>query len=194
MPLQHKGTEEIATKRLLLRRLDVSDASAMFHNWASDPEVTRYLMWRPHDSVESTMQLLGIWEGNYAKVNTYLWGIEYVPEHKLIGTISLVDSNELCERAEIGYCLARSYWGRGIMPEALAAVIDFCFDQVGYHRLAIVHNVANPASGKVAAKVGMVQEGLLRGYAYDNSTDRADCCLWSMLETDHRPWHDAPDR
>ena len=189
MPLHHRGTELIATERLLLRRIEVSDAEVMFRTWASDPEVTRYLMWKPHDSVESTKQLLGIWERGYENPATYLWGIEYVPDHKLIGTISLVDKGEISERADIGYCIARPYWGMGITTEALRAVVDFCFDSVGYHRLAILHNVTNPASGRVAAKAGMVQEGILRGYTYDSTAPHVDCCVWSILATDPRPWN-----
>ena len=50
--MKHCGTQRIETERLLLRRFSIDDADAMFRNWASDPEVTRFLTWPAHSSVE----------------------------------------------------------------------------------------------------------------------------------------------
>ena len=56
--MNHCGTQYIETERLVLRRFSVSDAQVMFRNWASDPEVTRYLTWPVHDGAEVSKAVL----------------------------------------------------------------------------------------------------------------------------------------
>ncbi len=65
--MQHLGTQTLETERLVLRKLTLDDAEAMYNNWASDPEVTEYLTWPPHESVEVTRQLIGHWMEEYEK-------------------------------------------------------------------------------------------------------------------------------
>ena len=59
--MRHAGTQDIETPRLLLRRLLPEAAPQMYANWASDPEVTRYLRWEPHKSPAETRELLAAW-------------------------------------------------------------------------------------------------------------------------------------
>lgn len=59
--LTHKGTQIIQTDRLLLRPFRMEDARAMYDNWASDPEVTKYLSWPAHDSPAVTRAVLQDW-------------------------------------------------------------------------------------------------------------------------------------
>ena len=59
--MDHKGTVQLQTQRLILRRFAPEDAAAMYANWASDPEVTKYLTWPPHSSAELTGKLLALW-------------------------------------------------------------------------------------------------------------------------------------
>ena len=63
--LTHKGTQTIVTDRLILRRAVMEDAEPMFRNWASDPEVTKYLTWPPHESVAVTQKILEGWVSEY---------------------------------------------------------------------------------------------------------------------------------
>ena len=88
--MKHAGTQTIETERLRLRRVTVDDAQAMFDNWASDPEVTRYLTWKPHRGVEETREILQAWAGRYEKQDFYLWGIALRETDTLFGTISVV--------------------------------------------------------------------------------------------------------
>lgn len=158
--LTHKGTKTIQTARLMLRPFVVDDAQAMYQNWANDPQVTRYLTWQPHRSPEETRQLLAVWSDAYARPDCYNWVMEW--EGKPIGNISVVRMNEKSEYAELGYCMGRAYWNRGLMTEAAKAVIDFLFAEVGVNRVGIAHAVQNPASGRVAQKCGLTYEGTLR--------------------------------
>lgn len=49
--MNHKGTIQLETERLILRRFTIDDAPAMFKNWASDPEVTKFMTWPTHKDV-----------------------------------------------------------------------------------------------------------------------------------------------
>ena len=81
--LTHKGTQTIETPRLILRRAAREDAEPMFRNWATDPEVTKYLTWPPHASPKNTKKVLESWVENYEKKDYYQWAMVY--EGILIG-------------------------------------------------------------------------------------------------------------
>ncbi|HEY8392736.1 MAG TPA: GNAT family protein [Capillibacterium sp.] len=83
---------------------------------------------------------------------------------------------------EIGYCLSKRYWNQGIMTEALKAVIAYLIKEVGFKRVQAVHQVENPASGRVMIKAGMKHEGRLRGYVLNNRNELVDCEMYAILE------------
>ena len=177
------GTQIIETKRLILRRFKAEDAEDMYSNWASDPEVTRYLTWLPHASVEVTKSLLKDWIAQYEDGGYFNWVMEYKKTGKVIGNISVVKLNEDTEAADMGYCMSRACWGQGLMPEALKAVITYLFDVVGLNRIAACHDVNNPKSGRVMDKAGMMQEGILRA-AGKNNLGIYDVVWHAMLRED----------
>ena len=162
------GTQRIETDRLILRGFRLEDAEDMYANWASDPEVTRFLTWPPHSSVDATKSLLADWIPRYDDGGYFNWVMEYKETGKAIGNISVVKLNENIEAANMGYCMSRSYWGKGLMPEALSAVIDYLFDVVGLNRIAACHDINNPKSGRVMEKAGMKKEGILRAAGLNN--------------------------
>lgn len=158
--LNHKGSKNLITKRLVLRKFTVDDYNDMFNNWASDENVTRFLTWAPHESPESTRQMLEGWCKAYENNSAYNWAMEF--EGQVIGNISVVSISDKSEYAELGYCMGRKYWNKGLMTEAAQAVIDFLFSEIGVHRVSIAHAVKNPASGRVAQKCGLTYEGTKR--------------------------------
>ena len=87
------GTISLETKRLLLRQFTMEDSNAMFNNWASNPNVTKYLTWPCHQNEEVSKQLLKFWISQYNNKEFYLWAIELKSIGQPIGTISVVDSN-----------------------------------------------------------------------------------------------------
>ena len=180
------GTQRIETHRLVLRPFDVDDAEDMFTNWASDPEVTRFLTWPPHQNVDGTRWLLGQWTSHYDDGAYFQWAIEWKETGAVIGSIAVVKLEEAIESAEIGYCLGRAFWGRGIMPEALRAVMDYLFDTVGLNRVWAGHDVNNPKSGRVMEKAGMKKEGILRASGVNNQGIR-DVAIWAALRGDREP-------
>ena len=74
--MNHLGTIELATERLTLRRFEIEDAENMYYNWASDPEVTKYLTWPAHSSVEVSEAVLRDWVSQYDSKEFYQWAIE----------------------------------------------------------------------------------------------------------------------
>ena len=150
------GTQMLQTDRLILRRFVESDAEAMFQNWASSPENLTYVTWDPHSDVEVTRNSIRNWVASYTNPNYYKWAIclKENPEH-VIGDISIVEMDEIDSSCEIGYILGKNYWGRGMMTEALKAVLDFCFTQAGFQKVRARYASLNPASGRVMEKAGM---------------------------------------
>ena len=184
------GTQRIETHRLILRPFRIGDAEEMFAGWASDPEVTRFLTWQPHRDAGVTRMLLGNWIPQYGDGGFFNWAIEWKETGRPIGNISVVRLEEATESAEIGYCLSRAFWGRGIMPEALRAVTDFLFDTVGINRVTACHDANNPKSGKVMRKAGLKPEGIMRG-AGKNNQGICDEVRYGILRSDRTP---APAR
>lgn len=183
--MKNIGTQEINTERLILRRFIENDAENMFHNWANDPEVTKFLRWPPHEDVEVTKNLLKEWVANYADPTRYEWAIALKENDMVIGSIGLFDISEIDESGEIGYCIGRAWWGKGMMTEVLKAIIAFGIEQVGFNRLEAGHSVHNPASGKVMQKAGMTYEGIAR-QKYKSMLGFQDSKFYSFLKDDYK--------
>lgn len=180
----HKGTMTLETPRLLLRRCEKADAKAMYENWASDPEVTKYLTWPTHSSVAVSEMVLESWVECYAKDNYYQWLIvlkENGPDP--IGSMAVVQLDDNAEKAEIGYCIGRNWWHQGITSEALKAVMDFLFDEVGMNRVEACHDPRNPNSGAVMRKCGMKYEGTHR-QADRNNQGICDVSIYALLKSE----------
>lgn len=179
--MRHSGTQEIGTKRLLLRKLLPQDAGMMYANWASDPEVTRCLRWEPHRNVAQTQELLAAWATLYPNPDYYQWAIVEKSSGEVIGSVSICNSllGEPQQKTEWpgldfaegiwepGYCMGRRWWGKGYMTEALQAAVRFWFEQTDGQWLACCHAVDNPASGRVMEKAGFV-------YAHDTVYHKFD--------------------
>lgn len=177
------GTKKLETNRLILRRFTMVDAEDMYNNWASDPEVTKYLTWPAHSSVEVTKMILNSWIANYEDGGVFNWAMEYKATGKVIGNISVVKLDETIEAADMGYCMGQAFWGQGIMPEALEAVMNFLFDEVGLNRIAACHDINNPKSGKVMDKAGMKLEGVMR-QAGKNNLGICDAVWHAAIKSD----------
>lgn len=180
--LHHKGTQEIKTHRLILRRYKLSDAQYMYKNYATDKRVTRFLNWEPYSCVEDVETFVNDVITSYEKPDTYHWAIIY--EGEIIGAISAWAINEQDCNCEVGYNIGYDYWNKGIMTEALTAVIRYLFDEVKMHRILAKHDVDNPASGKVMQKCGMKREGIFRQYYLHEDGTYSDSVLYSILENE----------
>lgn len=164
--MKHQGTVTLETERLILRRFAVTDAEAMFRNWASSEEVARFLTWEPHENTGVTEALLREWVSAYDKPDTYNWVLVLKETGEPIGNLSVVRYYKETECAMLGWCLGTRWWGRGYMPEAGKAVLRYLFETVGVRRVCANHDLQNPKSGRVMQKLGMKQEGILRQHGF----------------------------
>jgi len=181
--LTHKGTQTIETDRLILRQAVREDGEPMFRNWASDPKVTKYLTWQTYQKKEDADPILDLWIREYGKPNFYQWMIVLKELGEPVGSISVVRQNEAVAEAEIGYCIGSPWWHKGIMSEALSAVIKFLFEEVGMNRVAARHDPNNPHSGGVMRKCGMQYEGTTRA-SDRNNQGICDTVQYALLHSD----------
>lgn len=182
--MQDLGTKVLETTRLILRPFTADDAPAMFANWASDGEVTKYLTWPTHTDPAVTRTILEDWVSHYADPAWYNWAIVWKETGEAIGNISVVERQAETACFHIGYCLGRAFWHRGIMTEAFSAVIRFLFEEVGALRVDACHDVRNPHSGQVMAKCGLTYEGTLRQRGKNNQ-GICDAAWYGILKEDY---------
>ena len=140
----------------------------MYRNWASDPEVTQYLTWPAHSNLGVSQWVVNDWVSHYGEENFYQWAI--VPQNlgEPIGSVAAVKVNETAQWVEIGYCIGKNWWRKGFVSEAMGAVIQFFFEEVGVGRVQATHDPRNPNSGAVMRKCGMTCEGTLRRSGRNN--------------------------
>ena len=149
--IMHMNKDIIETNRLILRKLTMDDAQAMFDGWCSDPEVTKYVTFNPHENVEVTKMLLSSWIKEYDNPDTIRFGITLKDSETLIGCIDVVRYVDGCP--EVGYCLTSKYWNNGYMTEALSALLEYMFDK-GYKKIVMAAIDKNIGSNRVIQKCG----------------------------------------
>ena len=151
----------ITTDRLVLRPPTLADAEPIFRGYAQDPEVTRYLIWRPHRSIEEMEAFLRTCIDGWERGDSLQWVITRKTDDAVIGMLAARIEGH---RVSVGYVLARAEWGKGYVPEALRAAIDVLWSRPGIYRIWAVCDVENQASARVMEKVGMAREGVLKRY------------------------------
>ena len=184
--LNHIGTREVETPRLILRRFKIEDAEQMYNNWASDPDVTKYLSWAVHKDKSETESIIKSWISEYSNNKKYGWCITLGKTGEVIGGIDVVKMFENEECCEIGYVLSQKFWNKGIMTEALYAVLGYLFEKVGFHRIQLKHDVENIASGKVMLKNGLKREGILRECEKTVDGGWRDMIIYSVLDREFK--------
>jgi [ribosomal protein S5]-alanine N-acetyltransferase len=177
------------TKRLRLRAPRLGDAAALLAV-LGDPEVTRYHNMPTLTTPAEARLALERLAQRYAARDTIRWAIELVEpdESAMIGTVGLLRFDFEHRRAEIGYEIARRCWNQGLATEAVAAIVRYGFSVMELHRIGAGVLPGNDASVRVLQKLGFLEEGTRRDYAYFKGGFHS--LRWfSLLETDpcHRP-------
>ncbi|KAK9671259.1 hypothetical protein RND81_12G017500 [Saponaria officinalis] len=165
--------------KLSIRPINSAIDAEDFFVWASDDLVTRFCTWDSYKSKEQAIEYIN----NNAMKHPYFKVI--CLNNKAIGAISLTlnDGNDKC-RGELGYVLAREYWGRGIATWAVEAVVSTVFEERSeLERVEALVDVENIGSQKVLEKVGFVKEGVLRKYCILKGKIR-DMTMFSFLRKD----------
>lgn len=179
--MKHIGTKRLETKRLILRRFNISDYNSMYNNWANDDNVTRHITWKTHQDENETKKVIENYLKEYEKDTYYHWLIELKATNEAVGSIGAFRVYDDIETAEVGYCIGKKFWNKGITTEAMHEIIRFLFEEVNANRIEARYDTKNPASGKVMEKSGMIFEGVLR-QAGKNNTGICDSAVYSLLK------------
>lgn len=179
------GTKTLETSRLLLRRATKNDAYAAYNNWCNSEVVDKYVLWKRHVDVNETYNLYSLWEKEYDDLKTFRWIVILKENNDPIGTIDVSKKYLDFGTCSIGYCYGEKYWNKGYATEALRAVIQFLFEEVGVNTIYAEHLHNNPASGKVMQKAGMKYEGVLRSRIVDKNGLRNDLISYSILKEEY---------
>jgi RimJ/RimL family protein N-acetyltransferase len=174
-----EAPETIVTARMRLTRPRAADAQAIFERYASDAEVTRYLGWPQHQSVDDTRAFIEFSDAEWARwpAGPYLASRLDGP---LVGATGL--AFETPWRAATGYVFARDSWGRGYAGEALAAMAALA-PALGVRRLYAICHPDHRVSRRVLERGGFAFEGVLRAHAvFPNIRPGvpADCACYAV--------------
>jgi RimJ/RimL family protein N-acetyltransferase len=172
---------EVSTPRLLLRKPRPDDAHALFAAYTSDVEVVRFLTWRAHKTEEETLGFLRHCLEEWSNGTGYPYVIE-VADLKS-GPVGMIHSRVRAHEMQFGYVLARPYWGKGYMTEALKTVADWSLSRPATWRASAFCDVENIASARVMEKAGLTFEGILRRFfVHPNvSPEPRDCKVYSRV-------------
>ncbi|AKM19492.1 MULTISPECIES: GNAT family N-acetyltransferase [Geobacillus] len=173
----------LTTERLILRKLTLDDAYDLF-DYASNPENCKYLPWRPHHTIEDSIQFLEFVIKSYKEGSLAPWGIVSKADNKMIGTIDIVKWLPNHHKAEIGFVLSYKYWGKGLAVEAANKIIEFGFDKMELNRIEAFAMIENVQSLRVLQKLGMQFEGVMREHWYIKGKFR-DMAIYSILKRDY---------
>ncbi len=155
------------TERLILRELVPGDAEAVFRI-RGDYAVTHYNFGSPYQRIEQAQNLIRAVREGYREARELRWGLTLKEgDQSVIGICGYNYWSRSDRRASVGYDLARAYWGKGLMPEALRAVITFGFGQMQLNRIEADCTAENLASVRVLEKLGFQSEGVQREQYYD---------------------------
>jgi [ribosomal protein S5]-alanine N-acetyltransferase len=162
MPQDEKvpDDEVLAGPRILLRRPGLDDAGALFARIASDPRVTKYLLWTPHPDVNETRRVISELF-NVGDDHTYVVAIR--DSGDVIGELGY--RRPLPHAVELGYCLAPQWWGQGLMFEAVRVVLGSLARDPALYRVSAACHVDNTRSARLLQRAGLALEGRLARYA-----------------------------
>lgn len=166
--LTHNGTKTIETDRLILRRFEYTDDTAMLKYWIADEKIQSLYSEPVYSTKEEVKELLDVYIGSYEKPDYYRWAIIEKDCGECIGQIAyfLVDNKN--HFAEIEYCIGLEFQCRGYATEATKAIISFGFDEINLNKVQICTKTINQPLKRVIEKCGLTYEGTLRDYFFMN--------------------------
>ena len=156
----------LKTARLVLRKARQEDAQHFFLV-AQDEDVMRYFGVEPYKSVERALDAISWQQRVWAEGSGIRWVITEPGRDTYIGDVGYFKYERQHRRAEVGYLLSRAYWRRGLMTEAMTAVLDYGFVSMDLNRVEALVDPRNAASVGLLDKLGFIREGLLREYEFE---------------------------
>ncbi len=174
----------LETVRLRLRPFSPDDARDVF-DYASDPEVTRFVFWSPHTTVQESIDFVNRHVQLAGNGELASWAVEHAADRKMIGTCGFTWWRPEHGKAEIAYAISRQYWNQGLVTEAVGACISYGFDVLKLNRIEARCMPDNIASERVMQKCGMRHEGTMRQTMMVKGR-RIDLKLYAILREEWR--------
>ncbi len=165
----------LQTDRLLLRELTPDDRDGVFSNF-SDVEVAKWFFEEPYTDIEQVDEIIQAFITEFEQAKGLTWAMVLTEDNEFVGTCGYGEI-DLGSRGEIGFDLAKEHWGKGLMSEALAAVIAYGFDVLGLSEVEAHTYSANLRAIRLLTKLGFQVESV-RGDSHYFSLSRQD---WASL-------------
>jgi ribosomal-protein-alanine N-acetyltransferase len=150
-------------ERVLIRHFALVDAPSVYE-YGSDPEVTRYLDWGPTGSVAEARQFLEGVIQQYEQGTGLVLAVVEKCSGRVVGNVALMGMERPRRRAELGYVLCRSCWGRGYVTEAGGLLLHHAFAQIHLEEVIAYVDPANERSRRVLTRLGMARDPGLHWY------------------------------
>jgi RimJ/RimL family protein N-acetyltransferase len=158
----------IETTRLKLRKPMASDAAVLFESYGQDPEVSKYTTWRPLSRESEAENFISKAIEDWEKCQRFTYALEANgSQEQLIG---MLDARLNGHIVIIGYVIAKKYWGKGLMPEAVSALVSVVLQLDQFFRIQATCDVDNLASIRTLEKCGFINEGRLERYTIHPNT------------------------
>lgn len=181
MTEKYRLPETFNTERFFVRKAQASDAASVFEGWATDVDVTRYLVWKPHSDISQTIAFLEQAEREWDAGTSFpsLIALRTAPE-QIIGT---VDPRVASGRVSYGWIVRRNHWGQGVATEVVSWLLEHALAHPTIFRTEATCDVVNIASSRVMEKAGMAREAVLRRYILhpNVSNEPRDALLYSKV-------------
>jgi [ribosomal protein S5]-alanine N-acetyltransferase len=171
--------EKIETQRLVLQRLRYEDAEEIFYAYASKPEVTKYLSWRTHESINETRTFLQYAIDTWNRGMDYSYSVRLKESNQLIGGFGFVNDPG---KVQFGYAFSPAHWNQGYATEVCKKAMTLIRDLPEVYRVGTFVDTGNIASVRVLEKCGLVKEATLMGwFRFVNQDNQPrDCSLYHL--------------
>lgn len=178
--MKYAELETLETERLILRKLSMEDLYDYYERIGSDGEVSKYMLWEPHQDIGETLETFEKTLAAYEEGNYYRWVAEEKNGDGVIGTMSLLRFDEEEDSCSFAYMFAKDWWGKGYATEAMTAVLNFAVEKMGIKKITADHFAGNDASGAVMRKLGMTHIGTVKD-KYEKHGHKVDAELYELV-------------
>lgn len=175
----------LETERLILRQYtdSDSDAEALF-SFRSNPQAMHFVPRPLHQSTEDALKMIAQINDNIAANDSIGWAVQVKETARVIGSVSFHRIEKEHHRGEIGYMLHPDHWGKGLVTEAVRAIVDYGFRELNFHSIEAIIDPDNTASANVLNKLNFVKEAHFRENFMQNGRF-TDTAIYSLLKSDY---------
>jgi ribosomal-protein-alanine N-acetyltransferase len=155
--LRPLGSKIIYSERFVLRPFSIYDGQMMYSLYLSDPEVCKYLEFNAYSSVDEVNKSLMTYILNYRNPFYFHWAIVDKTNGYVIGSASIHNINFNSRCGELGICISRYYWHKGVGKEVLSTIMEFGVKEVGFIEYEAYYMDGNVASMNLLKSFGFYE-------------------------------------